>query len=165
MTFESLQPVTLIAGMALLTWVMMRRKVKRKHVELPVRVLKTNVNMPGELAGFQGTEALGAPAEVLRWQVELHDMARELKAELDSKMLAVTALSRSYDQATKRLSDLIRLAEQVEVSPTSLLARAQDLQSAGLDDQQIVEVLDLDEAEAKAIFALLSPVLSQNEAA
>ncbi len=132
---------------------------------MPVRVVKPGQTMPDDLAGFQGTGSLGAPPEVLRWQVELHDMARELKAELDSKMLAVTALARSYEQASKRLSDMIRLAEQVEISPTSLLARAQDLRAAGLDDERIIEVLELDPREAKAIFAVLSPALSRNEAA
>ena len=29
------------------------------------------------------------PAELMRWQVEMHETARDLKAELDSKMVAL----------------------------------------------------------------------------
>lgn len=166
MNFDTLQPLTLVAGMALLTWVMMRRRFKRKHVELPVRVPSSNANTPGELAGFQGTGSLGAPPEVLRWQVELHDMARELKAELDSKMLAVTSLSRSYELASKRLSDLIRMAEEVELAPSSPLAKAQELRAAGWEDARIAEMLGLQPHEAKAFFSILDPILhSKTEAA
>ena len=166
MTFDMLQPLTLVAGMALLTWVMMRSRFKRKRVDLPVWIPNSHPNMPGELEGFQGTGSLGAPPEVLRWQVELHDMARELKAELDSKMLAVTSLSRSYELASKRLSDLIRMAEEVEVAPNSPLAKAQELRAAGWEDARIAEMLGLQQHEAKAFFAILDPISrSKTEAA
>ncbi len=42
-----------------------------------------------------------APAEVLRWHVELHDTARDLKAELDSKLAAIQAATIAAKQATQ----------------------------------------------------------------
>ena len=46
---------------------------------------------------------LDAPPEVLRWEVEMHETARELSAQLDSKMGALQALIREADRAAARL--------------------------------------------------------------
>jgi len=48
-----------------------------------------------------------APAEFLQWQVELHDTARDLKAELDSKMIALQILIQSASQEAARLEQLL----------------------------------------------------------
>lgn len=42
-----------------------------------------------------------APANVLRWHVELHDTARDLKAELDSKLAAIQAATIAAEKATQ----------------------------------------------------------------
>lgn len=55
------------------------------------------------------------PTEVLRWQAELTRISQELQCELDAKMAAVSALSEAYAQASRRLGNLIRQAEQMEV--------------------------------------------------
>lgn len=47
-----------------------------------------------------------APAEVLRWQVEMHETARDLKAELDTKMRALQVLIRDADEKIARLESL-----------------------------------------------------------
>ena len=33
-----------------------------------------------------------APVDLLRWQVEMHDTARDVKAEIDTKLLALQSL-------------------------------------------------------------------------
>ena len=43
-----------------------------------------------------------APVHILRWQVEMHDTARDLKAELDSKMRALQVLVRMADEQGER---------------------------------------------------------------
>ena len=112
----------MIAGISIICWLLMRSNLRRKkQAALPVRVatLKHNSNSSVPHTGFTGTHSLGAPTEVLKWQVELHDLGRDLKAELDSKLIAVRSITLSYDRAAQRLSELIRLAEQVGVSPAS----------------------------------------------
>jgi hypothetical protein len=52
-----------------------------------------------------------APTDVLRWHVELHDTARDLKAELDSKITALQVLIRMAGQEAARLERLIESAE------------------------------------------------------
>ena len=62
------------------------------------------------------TPLVDAPLEVLRWQVEMHDIARELKAELDSKMSALQALIRMAQQQTQQLDTAIQRAEMMGIS-------------------------------------------------
>ena len=45
----------------------------------------------------------GAPPEVARWQVAMHETARDLSAQLDSKMSALQALIADADRAADRL--------------------------------------------------------------
>ncbi len=46
---------------------------------------------------------LDAPPEVARWEVQMHETARELSATLDSKMRALQALIAEADRAAARL--------------------------------------------------------------
>lgn len=46
---------------------------------------------------------VGAPEEMLRWEVEMHDIARDLSAQLDSKMGALEHLIREADRVAGRL--------------------------------------------------------------
>ena len=63
------------------------------------------------------TPLLDAPPEILRWQVEMHESARDLKAELDSKMGALQAIIRIATEESARLEAAIARAEQLGVSP------------------------------------------------
>ena len=51
---------------------------------------------------------LGAPHEMLRWEVEMHETARELSGQLDSKMGALEHLIREADRAAARLEAALR---------------------------------------------------------
>jgi hypothetical protein len=144
----------MIAGISIICWLLMRSNLRRKkHAELAVRVpsLKHNSNSSVPHSGFTGTHSLGAPTEVLKWQVELHDLGRELKAELDSKLIAVRSMTLSYDRAAQRLSELIRLAEQVGVAPASPLAEARRLADLGWTHSRIASTLSLTEKEVQQL--------------
>jgi hypothetical protein len=49
------------------------------------------------------TQGSGDSQELERWEVEMHETARELKAQLDSKMSALQALIADADRAAARL--------------------------------------------------------------
>lgn len=57
---------------------------------------------------------LDAPPDVLRWEVQMHETARELSAQLDSKMGALQALIADADRAAARLE-----AAAAETSPAT----------------------------------------------
>jgi hypothetical protein len=52
--------------------------------------------------------------EMMRWEVEMHDTARELKAELHSKMSALMSLVRTAREEQERLTQLIDTARSLE---------------------------------------------------
>lgn len=154
---ESLQPLLMMAGMGLICWLLVRGKMRRRpRGDLPVRVdeLKFNSNAHRKHDQFSGRSSLGAPSDVLKWQVELHDLGRELKAELDSKMIAVRTLCKSYDQAAKRLSELIRLAEEVEAVAESPLHQIQRLCDAGWEPSKISRMLGIPLADVELLMKI-----------
>ena len=62
------------------------------------------------------TPLLDAPPDLLRWQVEMHETARHLKAELDSKMGALQAITRIASEESARLEAAIARAERLGIS-------------------------------------------------
>jgi hypothetical protein len=53
-----------------------------------------------------------APPEVTRWQVEMHETARDLKAEVDTKLALLQILIQQSNSAAERLEQAIAIAEQ-----------------------------------------------------
>jgi hypothetical protein len=80
-------------------WVLLRtyRRLPRQRREEPPLV---EVSRPEEAE--QGHH-LEAPPEVVRWEVEMHETARALSAQLDSKIGALRALIGEADRAAARL--------------------------------------------------------------
>lgn len=152
---DNLQLLLMLAGVGLLCWLMVRGKLRRRAAgPLPVLVEKGHdAHARHPATQFTGTHSLGAPAEVLRWQVELHDLARELKAELDSKLIAVRTMTTAYDQAARRLGEMIRLAEQVQLAPDSPVAEARRLSRLGWTTDRIASVLKLSESEVQQLLS------------
>lgn len=87
-----------------------QRKTKRENAA-PLRQNKKLEQARKE------TPLLDAPPELLRWQVEMHETARHLKAELDSKMSALQSITRIAAEESTRLEAAIARAKQLGVSP------------------------------------------------
>lgn len=159
---DTLQPLMMIAGVGLMCWLLLRGRMQsRRTAVLPVRAeLGHNTNVRQAKSAhrrknqFDGTQSLGAPSEVLKWQVELHDLGRELKAELDCKLVAVRTMTTTYDHAARRLAEMIRLAEQVQLSPTSPLAEARRLSSLGWDAAKIAAMLGISAPDVEQLLKL-----------
>ncbi|NUQ62607.1 MAG: hypothetical protein HUU20_08970 [Pirellulales bacterium] len=54
----------------------------------------------------------GAPPEMVAWEVSMHDTARDLSAQLDSKMAALEHLIREADRAAARIERALDAADQ-----------------------------------------------------
>jgi len=65
---------------------------------------------PGQDAGHH----LDAPGDMLRWEVEMHETARRLAGELDSKMGALQALIAEADRAAARLEAALDPSRQAQ---------------------------------------------------
>ncbi len=79
-----------------------------------------------------------APDAVVRWEVQMHELARDLKGELDSKMVALSHLIRDADRAAQRLEDALEAAAD---SNPCLLRSKDDLATSreGGDEQALRE--------------------------
>jgi hypothetical protein len=105
----------LIVALGLMTMVLWRRSNKHfgrggKAYEAPHRLSKLDNDRDVALAD--------APTEVTRWQVEMYELARETKAEIDTKLTVLQVLLRQTNEATARLDQAIRRAERLGLDRT-----------------------------------------------
>ncbi|MBN2021253.1 MAG: hypothetical protein JW809_00525 [Pirellulales bacterium] len=90
----------LLAGMAVLAWVLLRRS----HRYFGGRRLRPQwVTTPRPRSPGEAGHHLTAPTEMIQWEVEMHKTARDLMATLDNKMSALEALIQDADRAAARL--------------------------------------------------------------
>ncbi len=90
------------AGIALATTILIRRLWRRRSAR---------PNSGRGLEPVEREQPLGdAPPEVLRWQVEMHQLARQLKGEIDSKIRVWDALVREARQEREKLERTLKVA-------------------------------------------------------
>jgi hypothetical protein len=97
--------IMFFVGLALLILILLRRW----HRYYGPRRKTTTISKPRPVrASRQKTAPLtDAPPDILRWHVEMHEIAREMKAELDSKMGALQVLIRMAREEADRLEELL----------------------------------------------------------
>jgi hypothetical protein len=95
--------IIMLVAMGVMIWVLWRRS--HKHfgsggtAHSPIKRF-SKLEEDRELA------LADAPAEVNRWQVEMHELARDLKGELDTRIAILQILLRQADQTAARLRGL-----------------------------------------------------------
>ena len=94
-----------LAGLALLTLMQLRRGYRRQK-DSSVEAASSN-----SLAEMQPTRQRAEPVELIRWQVEMHETARSLKAELDTKMGLLQQLIRIAESKRLELEQTIERAD------------------------------------------------------
>jgi len=96
----------LAAGIALLAFIMLRKSMRhyrRVRSQQPAEISIDRSKSP--------TPLLDSPNDVIRWQVEMHETARDLKAELDSKISALQTLLLLAAQERQRLEGVLQRSE------------------------------------------------------
>jgi hypothetical protein len=107
--FENPAQMLFFGGIALATWVLMRRLFihRRREGKQP--------NLLKELAREEpAPQSVDAPAPYAKWEVRLHDLGREITARIDSKLSALQALTKLAHQAAERLEIAAAHAAEVE---------------------------------------------------
>ncbi len=121
------------AGMLILT-IMLLRRLRRYQRRNKQQARRPSGGKRRKLEEARAaTPLLDAPPELLRWQVDMHETARDLKAELDSKMGALQAIIRIANEASTRLQAVITRAEQLGISPCAETLAAIEELSSGND--------------------------------
>ena len=92
----------LMIGLVLLR-LLLRPKRGPKAYESP---LKNSAGAPAHM--------LDAPPEIARWEVQMHDTARDLMGELNTKIAIVEQLVRDANVAAERLEKAIERADQLK---------------------------------------------------
>lgn len=89
----------MLAGIVMLGWMLARRQIRSRRnlqaqsgADRELRQLRAQADKP------VGIPLDSAPPETQRWQVEMFDLQRELKAELDMKIVVIQSLIRQADE-------------------------------------------------------------------
>ena len=114
------------AILAVTTMLMIRiRRYTRRQKKPRSGIVRTDRPEPGERGHH-----IGLPAEAMNWEVQMHETARDLSAQLDSKMGALGHLIREADRASARLEAALESAGEHVLSPT----QAESLRAAATTD-------------------------------
>jgi len=137
-------------ALIVLIWVMLRviqRSMNRRRDGTPQQqVDKVKVEM--DRKDSRGDRRLkDAPPDVLRWQVEMHETARDLMAELNTKIAIVNSACRLAEVKLRELKSEIQRLEQLQVS----LAPA--VHSTGKLDSDLASTSHTDSATAPTVEA------------
>lgn len=79
-----------------------------------------------------------APDSIVRWEVEMQELARDLKAEIDSKMVALGHLIRDADRAAARLEEAVAAVHPSadnDLAPEEPTPQTQVSENAALRDE------------------------------
>jgi len=108
---SSLAVVPFIAGVALLTWILMKRSFRyfgnrrRNNKTSPIE------RVPRPTSKWDGVQR-DALAQVERQKVEMHEMTRDLNGQLSSKIIILEQLISDSQRQIDRLEQLLEKVEQ-----------------------------------------------------
>lgn len=108
----------LVAGLVMLGWVLVRRQIKtRRRVFREARVADNAIR---DIRDHRepAVPLCDAPAATQRWQAAMFDLQRELKAELDTRIVVVQTLLRQVDQRIEQLSRLESSVAGIDAPPS-----------------------------------------------
>jgi hypothetical protein len=106
----SLVDVPFLAGVALLTWILLKRSYRyfgRRRNKNPAPLER----QPRPTSKWDGVQR-DALAQVERQKVEMHEMTRDLNGQLSSKIIILEQLISDSQQQIDRLEHLLDRAEQ-----------------------------------------------------
>ena len=111
----TLSIVMFLLAFAVLATVMTRSWIRRRGRR--GRSLESQVGEVRKWADAQlsegSTPLLGAPADLRRWHVEMEQVARDLRAEIDTKIVLLQATIRSAAEEATRLERAVERAREL----------------------------------------------------
>ena len=145
---DNISTILAVIGMGLLIAIMLRRwsRIRRQR-----HTSKSPIEHVPRPKDETGQPLANAPDDALRWQVEMHETARDLKGELDSKMGALQQLIGMARTESDRLEAAIARAEQLGIDTSGPpLDEIYRLADQGHDAAQIAQrvSVSLDQIES-----------------
>ncbi len=127
----------MVGGFVMLAWVLARRKIRAgKKVHEDTKRANREIKLMREHKE-PSVPLSGAPAETQRWQAAMFDLQRELKAELDTRIIVVQTLLNQVDMKINQLNRLQSELEPVHAADLSIRTKIQELVQRGLNAREI----------------------------
>ena len=121
----------------MLAWVLARRKIRAgKRVNADTRRANKVIQSMREHKE-PSIPLSGAPIETQRWQAAMFDLQRELKAELDTRIIIVQTLLKQVDEKIDTLNNLQADPNTALPPDSSIRAKMQELMQRGLNAREI----------------------------
>lgn len=97
--------ILFMAAAMIIFWVLFRARHARRRGR--------RLSQPTQQQAARSTATAAAtPPELDRWNVEMHETARELSAQLDTKMVVLQTLIRNAQQEQAKLQELLDKVEE-----------------------------------------------------
>lgn len=108
--FANKSSLLFVLGAGMIIVILMRRWSRYfKKQKSPKKITRRSL---ATCEADQRQPLLDAPPELLRWQVEMHETARDLKAELDTKIAVLQRLVIDARQQADRLEAIVDHAQE-----------------------------------------------------
>lgn len=121
----------------MLAWVMARRKIRAgKRVNADTRRANKVIQSMREHKE-PSIPLSGAPVETQRWQAAMFDLQRELKADLDTRIIIVQTLLKQVDEKIDTLNNLQADPNTTLPPDSSIRAKMQELMQRGMNAREI----------------------------
>ncbi len=111
----SLAPLMFAAGCALLTWLLLKRSYRYFGRSSGKRFIKAIEEQYRPQTTWDGAQR-DSLARIERQKVEMHEMTRDLKGELNSKIIVLEKLIADSQRQIERMEQLLHQAEQTDHS-------------------------------------------------
>ena len=121
----------------MLAWVLARRKIRAgKRVNADTRRANKVIQSMREHKE-PSIPLSGAPVETQRWQAAMFDLQRELKADLDTRIIIVQTLLKQVDEKIDTLNNLQADPNTTLPPNSSIRAKMQELMQRGMNAREI----------------------------
>lgn len=121
----------------MLAWVLARRKIRAgKRVNADTRRANKVIQSMREHKE-PSIPLSGAPVETQRWQAAMFDLQRELKADLDTRIIIVQTLLKQVDEKIDTLNNLQADPNTTLPPDSSIRAKMQELMQRGMNAREI----------------------------
>lgn len=125
-----------LAGVLLLIMILLRRFYRYYGRRKPTRKVAEPYLAHTPRPTGEKRSLSNASADVLSWHVEMHETAREMKAELDSKMRALQLLIGQARYEADRLEQILGRFESTDALPDAQPSRPSTSWLPGSPDRQ-----------------------------
>lgn len=103
---EQTPQLMMLAGIVMLGWVLIRRQIRRRSSVCREERAHRQALRRIERESSLGAPLVDAPPQTARWQAAMHDLHRELKADLDTRIAVVQSLLDRLDARVEQLQHL-----------------------------------------------------------